>query len=136
MTVSLDVRTSYEQILKIDYYKYFSLEAVSAYQKILNPDFLHIKDTEISEDNGYVVATLESVLYSILTTDNYESAVLKAVNMGYDTDTIGGITGSIAGVLYGYETIPTRWLEKLRKKSELEKLAENFDLLFLCTDRK
>jgi len=129
LSVSFNAKISYQQILKIDYHKYFSTEAINAYQKILNPDFLNISDAEISEHNGYIVATLESVLYSILTTSDYESALLKAISMGYDTDTIGGITGSIAGILYGYETIPARWLDELQKKSELEILAEKFDLL-------
>lgn len=126
-----DKMLAFENILKIDYSKYFSENAVYAHRKILNPDFVNIKDTEIAEENGYVIATLESVLYSILNTYNYESAVLTAVNMGYDTDTVGGITGSLAGILYGCENIPERWLEVLRKKSELEELAEKFENLKL-----
>lgn len=125
-----DKKLAFDNILKIDYSKYFSGEAVKAHEKILTPDFLNISDTEISEENGYVVATLESVLYSILTTDSYENDVLTAINMGYDTDTVGGITGSLAGIMYGYESIPERWLNKLRKKSELESLADQFEILF------
>lgn len=111
-----DKMIAFKNILKIDYSKYFSDEAVKAHKKILTPDFLNIRDTEISEENGYIVATLESVLYSILNTENYEKAVLTAINMGYDTDTVAGITGSLAGILYGYESIPERWLNVLRKK--------------------
>ena len=47
---------------------------------------------------------------------NYEEAVVKAINLGDDTDTVGAITGSIAGIAYGKENIPKRWLSKLRKK--------------------
>lgn len=124
-----DKMIAFKNILKIDYSKYFSDEAVKAHKKILTPDFLNIRDTEISEENGYIVATLESVLYSILNTENYEKAVLTAINMGYDTDTVAGITGSLAGILYGYESIPERWLNVLRKKSELEDLPEKFETL-------
>lgn len=125
-----DAQTSYHKLLKTDYSKYFSPEAVEAHKKILHPDFLNIKDTDISEENGYAVTALESVLYSIIHTYDYESALLKAIGMGYDTDTVGGITGSLAGILYGYQNIPERWLEKLRKRTELEKLTEKFEMLF------
>ena len=47
--------------------------------------------------------------------------------MGYDTDTVAGITGSIAGMLYGKDDIPERWLDKLRKKDYLESLALKFE---------
>ncbi|MDE6708782.1 MAG: ADP-ribosylglycohydrolase family protein [Oscillospiraceae bacterium] len=128
--LGLEKRIAFENLLKINYNHYFSDEAIKAHEKILNPDFLAISNTEISEDNGYVVASLESVLYSILTSNNYKTAVLKAINMGYDTDTIGGITGSIAGILYGYETIPKKWLYALRKRADLEELANQFEKLF------
>nr|WP_082752982.1 ADP-ribosylglycohydrolase family protein [Capnocytophaga haemolytica] len=30
--------------------------------------------------------------------------------MGEDTDTIGAITGSLAGAIYGYTAIPKQWI--------------------------
>ena len=113
-------------ISSIDYLKYFSRETVLAYKKLLNPLFTKIKEEEI-KSSGYVVDTLESAIYSIINGTNYESTVLKAINLGNDTDTIGGVTGSIAGMLYGKESIPERWLIKLKRKDYLEELALNFD---------
>ncbi|MCX8176367.1 MAG: ADP-ribosylglycohydrolase family protein [Candidatus Bathyarchaeota archaeon] len=36
--------------------------------------------------------------------------------MGEDTDTIGAMTGAIAGAYHGVEAIPRRWLDGLENK--------------------
>lgn len=76
--------------------------------------------------SGYVVSTLEASIWSLLNTSNYEDAVIKAINLGDDTDTVGAVTGSMAGVLYGKDNIPDRWYNKLAKKEYLENLAKGF----------
>jgi ADP-ribosylglycohydrolase len=58
-----------------------------------------------------------------LTTDNYTDAVLKAVNLGEDTDTTGAVTGGLAGLLYGAENIPESWLKQIAKYDDIENLA-------------
>lgn len=126
LKVSGDPESAHEHICKIDYGKYYADDAVNEYSRILSPDFPSIDGDSIMEENGYVVPTLESALYSVITTGNYEEAVRKSINMGYDTDTIGAVTGSLAGILYGYDNIPDRWLSKLRKREELEKLADSY----------
>ena len=73
--------------------------------------------------------SLEASLWCALNTDNYKDAVLTAVNLGGDTDTIAAITGSIAGIIYGYDTIPKEWLEKLVKRDYLEELCEKYENL-------
>lgn len=113
-------------IRSIEYSKYFDRETILAYKKLLHPSFSRIKEEDI-KSTGYVVDTLEAVIYSVTNGTNYEDTVLKAINLGEDTDTIGGITGSIAGMLYGKEAIPNNWLEKLKRKEYLEELAMSFD---------
>lgn len=117
---------AFDKLHNIDYSQYFSAEAIQAHQQLLKGSFKFITYDKIKE-SGYVVDTLESVIYSILHSRDFESSILTAVNMGYDTDTVAGITGSIAGILYGKESIPNRWLEKLKKKEYLEKIAQEFD---------
>ena len=56
--------------------------------------------------SGFVIDTLEAAFWCFLTTDNYKDAVLKAVNLGDDTDTTGAVTGALAGLAYGLESIP------------------------------
>jgi ADP-ribosyl-[dinitrogen reductase] hydrolase len=61
---------------------------------------------------------------SVSMTDSFEDALVDAVNRGYDADTVGAITGMLAGRKYGYSAIPKRWLDKLVKRDELLAMAE------------
>lgn len=75
----------------------------------------NIADLPISEirSGGYVIETIEACIWCLLTTNNYKEAVLKAVNLGHDTDTTAAVTGGLVGLLYGYGGIPKEWVEKL-----------------------
>lgn len=77
--------------------------------------------------SGYVVATLEAVAWSLITTDSFEEALLKAVNLGEDTDTVGAIAGGLAALYYGYDAIPAEWIAELKKKEWIEELCEKAD---------
>lgn len=82
-----------------------------------------LKEKEISS-SGYVLSTLEASLWCFLNTDNYKDTVLKAVNLGEDTDTTGCAVGALAGLHYGKENIPNDWIEKLVKKDEIINLSK------------
>lgn len=69
---------------------------------------LHEEPAQLNP-TGFVVDSFKCALYSIRSTESFEDAVVTAVNMGGDADTIGAITGGLAGALYGYERIPLRW---------------------------
>ena len=76
---------------------------------------------------GYVVDTLEAVLWSLINTDSFESALLKAVNLGYDTDTVGAIAGGLAGLYYGCGGplgIPCKWIDVIQKKEWITELCK------------
>lgn len=75
--------------------------------------------------SGYVVHTLEAALWCLLTTENYRDCVLKAVNLGEDTDTVAAAAGGLAGALYGVEGIPREWLDALLGRELIETLCEN-----------
>lgn len=62
----------------------------------------------------------------MLNTDSYTQCVLKAVNLGEDTDTVAAVAGGLAGILYGYEQIPTAWINVLAKKQEIIDMCEKF----------
>lgn len=65
-----------------------------------------------------------SVLWCITHTTSYSEAILTAVNLGGDTDTIGSITGGLAGLMYDFNDIPKDWFEDLEvKKSSIKLLA-------------
>ena len=83
-----------------------------------------LKDIHSTE---YVIDTLEASLWCIFNTTSYKDAVLKAVNLGDDANTVGAITGGLTGIIYGYDTIPSEWLEVLAKKDDIIELADKLD---------
>jgi ADP-ribosyl-[dinitrogen reductase] hydrolase len=89
---------------------------------------------ELSEENifsrGYVLNTLEASIWCLLTTDNYKDAVLKAVNLGEDTDTTAAVTGGLAGILYGYENIPPKWINLIARYDDIKNLADRLESKF------
>lgn len=72
---------------------------------------------------GYVVDSFEAAVWCLIKTDSYREAMLKAVNLGDDTDTIAAIAGGLAGLYYGYEGIPEEWLAVLRKRKWIEEMC-------------
>lgn len=74
------------------------------------------KKYEDLDNTGYVIHSLESAMWCFYHTDNFKDAILKAVNLGGDSDTIAAICGQIAGAYYGLGGIPSEWVEKLAHK--------------------
>lgn len=95
----------------------------SRYDRIFQKDFATLPCDEI-KSSGYVVDTLEAALWCLLTTDNYRDCVLKAVNLGDDTDTVAAVAGGLAGALYGYDAIPSEWLDTLQHRDDIEEMCE------------
>ena len=54
---------------------------------------------------GYVVDTLECALWILLNANSYKETIIATTNIGNDTDTIGVIVGSMAGIIYDYDSI-------------------------------
>jgi poly(ADP-ribose) glycohydrolase ARH3 len=59
------------------------------------------------------IESVPAALGAFLLTDTFQDAVVLAVNLGGDTDTIGAMAGAVAGAYYGYGQIPAEWLESL-----------------------
>lgn len=74
---------------------------------------------------GYAPESLRAAVWSFLTTESLEQAILAAVNLGDDADTTAAICGQIAGAYYGYKEIPEKWLKILFMKDEIEELADD-----------
>ena len=73
---------------------------------------------------GYVAESLEAALWCFDQTDTFESAILKAANLGDDADTTAAICGQVAGAFYGESGIPGKWLKKLAMREEISTLAD------------
>ena len=109
------------------------LELAAGLAKILHSGELGAGGLDVQEisnrvedqikSSGYVRHTLEAAVWSVATTDTFGSAILRAVNLGDDADTVGAVTGQIAGRIYGINAIPTNWLSKLAWRDDLINLA-------------
>jgi ADP-ribosyl-[dinitrogen reductase] hydrolase len=95
------------------------------FQWVLSDKWADMKAHQISS-SGYVMHTLEASVWCLLTSESYSETVLKAVNLGSDTDTTGCVAGALAGVYYGTDSIPKAWLEVLARKEDIIKLSEDF----------
>ncbi len=95
------------------------------FERILDKQILGLPEEQI-RSTGYVVDTLEAAVWTFLHTDGYREAVLKAVNLGGDTDTIAAITGGMAGTYYGFSNIPNNWIQSIAQKQTLYQMFENF----------
>lgn len=95
------------------------------FEKILSKKIINVTEDEI-KSTGYVIDTLEAVLWTFFHADGYRDTILKAINLGGDTDTIAAIAGGIAGIYYGLNDIPKEWLQSIAKKEELYQIFEQF----------
>lgn len=82
---------------------------------------------EVVKRLGNGIEAINSVLtaiYSFLVNDDFESTVKYAVSLGGDTDTIGAMSGAIAGAYYSIEGIPERWRQGIENRDYLLELAK------------
>lgn len=91
--------------------------------KLTGPDY------RPDPSKGLAINTTVLAKKSFILSNSFEEAVVTAVNLGGDTDTIGAVTGALAGTHWGSDEIPKRWLQKLNPYS-LEKIKEIADTLF------
>jgi ADP-ribosyl-[dinitrogen reductase] hydrolase len=97
-------------------------EEQAVFDRLLRRDISALPEDEIAS-SGYVVHTLEASIWCLLTTTNYAEAVLKAVNLGDDTDTTAAVTGGLAGLCYGMADIPAHWVAQMARRADIEDLA-------------
>ena len=110
-----DIKAAYDAVCR-EFAKYYTEDKVqSAFANIFSGKILSMPVSSI-KSSGYVIDTLEAVMWCIFHTTTYKDAVLTAVNLGDDTDTVGAITGGIAGIIYGLDAIPEEWVSKLVNK--------------------
>lgn len=103
-------------------------DAFSKYDRLVSSDFSFLPEEKISS-TGYVVDTLEAALWCFLTTDSYRDCIIRVVNLGGDTDTIGAVAGAMAALYYAdspemEKRIPEEWKEALQNKELLMRVAE------------
>lgn len=117
--ISMDVCCEYVSVAKqlLDGKK---LTEATQYCSGRIPEIHKLDESEI-KSTGFVVDTFEAAVWAVATTDNYKDAVLKAVNLGDDTDTVAAVAGGLAGIMYGMEGIPAEWVDNLRGKEVIDR---------------
>lgn len=125
----LSKEEAYKKIQELNYDSYDEY-AISKYNRILDNNIKEFEINDISS-KGYIVDSLESSLWALLNNNNYENTIIEAINLGNDTDTIGAITGSMAGILYGMSSIPKDWLDDLLRKDYLIDISKKFEGMIL-----
>ncbi len=80
-------------------------------------------DDEAANNSGFVIPSLGTAIWAVRSTDTFEDAVLTAVNLGDDADTVAAITGQMAGALYGAGAIPEEWVADLHRRDDLVEMT-------------
>lgn len=94
------------------------------------------RDAEVSEVLGDwstrapdpsldAVLCSHAALYSFMGAYRFEEALLNAVNLGGDSDTVGACCGALAGACFGLDAIPERWQSALPLTSRILLAAKN-----------
>lgn len=125
----LEKEQAYKNIKKLNY-NYFSKDSLKRYDRILKDDITALNLDNISSD-GYIVSTLECVLYMFLKSNYYNTTILEGVNLGNDTDTIGSCLGGLLGLYYGLDSIKESWRKNIIKYDYIIDLCNKFENIIL-----
>lgn len=100
-------------------------EEFSYYKNVFTKNIIKADRNRISS-TGYVVDTLEAVIWAFFNTDSYKESVLSAINLGGDTDTIAALVGGLSGIYYGWCSIPDNWIQNILKKKEIANIVNEY----------
>ena len=70
-------------------------------------------DDESALANTTVWTCLAQAVWALRSSSSFEEAVVAAISLGHDADTVACVTGALAGSRYGLSAIPERWLAAL-----------------------
>ena len=125
LAMGTDKQEALKNVRNIDFSGFFKKETLEQYDLVLNRPPEEWKEEDIRE-GGYVADTLKGAMYSIMNSGSYEEAISTAVRLGGDTDTTACVTGALAGVMYGFSSIPAMWLYPLKNYDALENVVSSF----------
>lgn len=121
-----DKQTAYKNTAKTVYDFIVSKQIIQKETDLFSP-LLQEDITKENIDNipssGYVMNTLKAAMYCFLTTENYADAVLMAVSLGNDADTTAAVAGGLAGLYYGFESIPEKWRNEVKRNNDIKDLC-------------
>ena len=77
---------------------------------------------------------LAIALYCSLTSPDYKTGVLRAVNHDGDSDSTAAMTGSILGLVYGVKAIPNEWIDSLHAIEAIDWVCDQLTQSIECAD--
>jgi len=92
--------------------------------RILNNDLKNADIVSIN-NSGYVIDTLEAVIWCLYHSSDFRSAVHLAATLGNDTDTTAALVGGIAAIVYN-EPFPAAWMQELKNTDLLINITRKF----------
>lgn len=116
---------AYQEIKKLDY-SYFTEDTIYKYERILNNGIGLYNINDISS-NGYIVSTLEATLWTLINSKSFNETIIKAINLGEDTDTVGACVGGLAGIYYGIENIKQKWKDNILRYDYIINMCKEFE---------
>ena len=122
-----DKQTAYANTAKVVHEfivsKQIIQDEVNRFASLLQEDITQ-RDIDTIPSWGYVMNTLQAAMYCFLTTENYQDATLMAVNLGNDADTTAAVTGGLAGLYYGFDAIPEKWRNEVKRSNDINDLCD------------
>lgn len=92
------------------------------FNKIIQNDIRKLKIEDL-KSGGYVIEVLEAGIWFFLKYNKYKKIILSIINIGHDTDTSAAIAGGLAGLYYGQNNIPKKWIDSIARKEDIISLG-------------
>jgi ADP-ribosylglycohydrolase len=102
-----------------------TLYAIDNAMRLSTADIPHQEAIRQLGEGWVAEEALAVSVYCALVAENFEQAIILAVNHDGDSDSTGAITGNILGAMLGVSVIPERWLKPLELKTVIEAVAED-----------
>ena len=74
--------------------------------------------------NSTAATALDAAFWAFSSTRNFRDAVLRAANVGGNSDVVAAVCGQLAGAHYGMSAIPQPWRNGLIEKDLIEGFAD------------
>jgi ADP-ribosyl-[dinitrogen reductase] hydrolase len=79
--------------------------------RVCSPEWSPTDDPEVS--NGAALKCLGQAVWAVRGATSFSEAVVAAIDLGGDTDTVAAVAGAMAGARFGRQDIPARWTTHL-----------------------
>jgi ADP-ribosylglycohydrolase len=129
LLMGLTPQEAYQQMREVILFYYTSpqyKDELPHFRRILRENISSFHESMIRSDS-YVVHTLEASLWCFFHCPSYVETVLKAVNLGCDTDTTAAVAGGLAGIHHGLEAIPREWVDAVARKDDILALGRRLE---------